>query len=342
MAQITPKGGIEVGTMERPLGYDSRDQSLFVDDDGSGYLLSATNMNSDIHIYKLDETWTKPIELVNTICEGQHRETPSIIKKDGEYYFFSSKASGWYPSQAMYASAENLGGVWTSLREIGNNSTFGAQFNNIQRRGTNHETFGVWSYHWGAQYHHKDPDGNFPRISVAKFNKGYASMDYYRYIEFHDSYGIVPVQNGRNLTLNAPVSTTTVGANLHTASCITDGADMNSSVYFQNSTYPYVLTIDMQKKAKISELNLSTKLVNGSETAYKYTIEGSVDGEHFQTLVDGTDNWQVGFQILPVTDSSAYRYLRLTVLRIINVHNNNPATWADGVYELTAYGMPVE
>lgn len=342
LAQITPKGGIEVGTMERPLGYDSRDQSLFVDDDGSGYLLSATNMNSDIHIYKLDETWTKPVELVNTICKGQHRETPSIIKKDGEYYFFSSKASGWYPSQAMYASAENLGGVWTSLREIGNNSTFGAQFNNIQRRGTNHETFGVWSYHWGAQYHHKDPDGNFPRISVAKFNKGYASMDYYRYIEFHDSYGIVPVQNGRNLTLNAPVSTTTVGANPHTASCITDGADMNSSVYFQNSTYPYVLTIDMQKKAKISELNLSTKLVNGSETAYKYTIEGSVDGEHFQTLVDGTDNWQVGFQILPVTDSSAYRYLRLTVLRIINVHNNNPAAWADGVYELTAYGMPVE
>ena len=119
-------------------------------------------------------------------------------------------------------------------------------------------------------------------------------------------------------------------------------ARSTSSVYFQNSTYPYVLTIDMQKKAKISELNLSTKLVNGSETAYKYTIEGSVDGEHFQTLVDGTDNWQVGFQILPVTDSSAYRYLRLTVLRIINVHNNNPATWADGVYELPAYGMHVE
>lgn len=342
LAQITPKGELEVGTMERPLGHESRDQSLFIDDDGTAYLLSATNMNRDINIYKLDTSWTKPVLLVNTICKGLHRETPAIIKKDGEYYFFSSKASGWYPSQAMYASAENLGGVWTSLREIGNNSTFGAQFNNIQRRGTNHETFGVWSYHWGAQYHHKDPDGNFPRISVAKFNKGYASMDYYRYIEFHDSYGIVPVQNGRNLTLNAPVSTTTVGANPHTASCITDGADMNSSVYFQNSTYPYVLTIDMQKKAKISELNLSTKLVNGSETAYKYTIEGSVDGEHFQTLVDGTDNWQVGFQILPVTDSSAYRYLRLTVLRIINVHNNNPATWADGVYELTAYGMPVE
>ena len=84
--------------MERPLGYDSRDQSLFIDDDGTAYLLSATNMNRDINIYKLDPSWTKPVLLVNTICKGLHRETPAIIKKDGEYYFFSSKASGWYPS----------------------------------------------------------------------------------------------------------------------------------------------------------------------------------------------------------------------------------------------------
>ena len=34
LAQITPKGGIEIGTMERPLGHDSRDQSLFVDGTG--------------------------------------------------------------------------------------------------------------------------------------------------------------------------------------------------------------------------------------------------------------------------------------------------------------------
>ena len=95
LAQITPKGELEVGTMERPLGYDSRDQSLFIDDDGTAYLLSATNMNRDINIYKLDTSWTKPVLLVNTICKGLHRETPAIIKKDGEYYFFSSKASGW-------------------------------------------------------------------------------------------------------------------------------------------------------------------------------------------------------------------------------------------------------
>ena len=31
-------------------------------------------------------------------------------------------------------------------------------------------------------------------------------MDYYRYLEFSDKYGIIPVQNGRNLTLNVPVT----------------------------------------------------------------------------------------------------------------------------------------
>lgn len=94
----------------------------------------------------------------------------------------------------MYTSAADLGGEWTPMREIGNNSTFDAQFNRISTVG---KTCGVWSYHWGAQRKYKTPAGNFPRISIAAFNKRYASMDYYRYLEFSDKYGIIPVQNGK-------------------------------------------------------------------------------------------------------------------------------------------------
>lgn len=342
LAQITPKGKLEVGTMERPLGHDSRDQSLFIDDDNTAYLLSATNTNKDINIYKLDESWTKPVTLVNTICKGLHRETPAIIKKDGEYYFFSSKASGWYPSQTMYTSTTDLAGEWTPIREIGNNTTFDAQFNRISKIGT---TYGVWSYHWGAQRKYKTPDGNFPRISIAAFNKGYASMDYYRYLEFNDDYGIIPVQNGKNLTLNAPVTSAVPGAKGVKADCITDGASLDSSTYFQKSSNaaigtPYMFTIDMQKKARISEINLSTRLVNGSEAAYKYTIEGSLDGKSYKMLVDGRTNWQVGFLILNVEDPTAYRYLRLRIYGVVNVHKGNSAMWADGIYEFTAFGTP--
>ena len=274
LAQITPKGKLEVGTMERPLGHDSRDQSLFIDDDNTAYLLSATNTNKDINIYKLDDSWTKPETLVNTICKGLHRETPAIIKKDGEYYFFSSKASGWYPSQTMYTSTTDLAGEWMPVREIGNNTTFDAQFNRISKVGSN--TYGVWSYHWGAQRKYKTPDGNFPRISIAAFNKGYASMDYYRFVEFNEQYGLIPIQNGKNLTLNTPVKSMVSGVKGIKADCITDGADLDSSSYFQKSSNtptgtPYMFIIDMQKEAKISEINLATRLVNGSEAAYKYT-----------------------------------------------------------------------
>lgn len=344
LAQLTPKGKLEVGTMDRPLGHDSRDQSLFIDDDNTAYLLSATNMNKDINIYRLDDSWTKPISLVNTICEGLHRETPAIIKKDGEYYFFSSKASGWYPSQTVYASASELGGEWTPVREIGNNTTYDAQFNRISMMGT---ISGVWSYHWGAQRKYKTPEGNFPRTSIAAFNKGYASMDYYRYVEFHDEYGIIPVQNGKNLTLNAPVTSAVPGAKGVKADCITDGANLESSAYFQKSSSatvgdPYLFTIDMQKEAKISEINLSTRLVNGSETAYKYMIEGSLDGKSYTMLVDGRTNWQIGFLILNIESPAPYRYLRLRIYDIVNVHQNNSAMWADGIYEFTAFGTPLQ
>lgn len=342
LAQITPKGGVEVGTMERPLGYDSRDQSVFVDDDGTAYLLSATRTNSDINIYRLDETWTKPVSLVNTIFINQHRETPAIIKRDGEYYFFSSKASGWYPSQAMYSSATDLGGIWTTLREIGNNSTFGAQANNIRTYGTERQTFGMWSYHWGAQYDHKDPNGNFPRLSVVSFNKGYASMDYYSYLEFDSKHGIIPVQNGRRLTQNA--STTAIlssGKEETGIAYVTDGADMNSSACFKGGNCPFSLIVDLKQEAQISEINLSTKMVNGSETAYKYTIEGSRDGKEYTMLVDGKDNWLAGFQILRIDDKAPYRYLRLNVSGVVNVHNGNSAMWAEGIYELNVFGASV-
>ena len=61
-------------------------------------------------------------------------------------------------------------------------------------------------------------------------------MDYYRYLEFDEKYGIIPVQNGKNLTLNMPVTSQVSGAKGVKADCITDGADLNSSDFFQKSS----------------------------------------------------------------------------------------------------------
>ena len=342
LATITPKGKIEVGTQERPLGHDSRDQSLFVDDNGTGYLLSATNMNSDINIYQLDPTWTKVVKLVNTICERQHRETPAIIKRDGEYYFFSSKASGWYPSQTMYCSAKTLDGKWTELKEIGNNSTFGAQFNRINTVGKS--SIGVWSYRWGAQFKHKDPTGNFPRISVAAFNKGYASMDFYRYIEMDGDYGLIPVQMGKYVSLGKPVKAAVKNGNGYSADCITDGCSTASAPAYKKGSStsigtPYMLTVDLGKATPLSEIQLSTNMVNGSEAAYKFIIEASSDGSQFKRIVDGTSNILPGFLVLTPNDTTtAYQYVRIRVYGMTNLNTGSSANWADGILELAVFG----
>lgn len=338
LAQITPGGDLEETFADRPLGFESRDQSIFIDDDHTAYILSAANMNEDVNIYMLDETWSKPILLVNTVFKGQHRETPYITKKDGVYYFFSSKASGWYPSQAMYASATDLAGVWTQLKELGNNSSFGSQTNSVSNYGSERMTYGMYSYRWGAQYNHKEPTGNFPRLLFVNFNNGYASMEYYSLLEMHEKHGLIPIQTGRNLTLGKPVTATNTDAEYAPASVVTDGADLNSSPFFKGERLPYSLTIDMEQEAEIAEINFATRLTGGSETAYKYTIEASVDGKNYKPIVDNMDNWQVGFHILKVEDKNPYRYLRLNVYEILNVHNNNSAEWADGIYEITAFG----
>ena len=58
-------------------------------------------------------------------------------------------------------------------------------------------------------------------------------MDYYRYLEFSDKHGIIPVQNGKNLTLNMPVTSTVTGAKGVKADCVTDGVSLESSAFFQ-------------------------------------------------------------------------------------------------------------
>lgn len=68
-------------------------------------------------------------------------------------------------------------------------------------------------------------------------------MDYYRYLEFNDNYGIIPVQNGKNLTLNVPVTSAVSGAKGVKADCITDGASLDSSTYFQKFKCYYRYTL---------------------------------------------------------------------------------------------------
>jgi hypothetical protein len=109
-----------------PLGYESRDMTVFQDTDGSAYLISAAAVNYDLNIYKLSDDYTRIDKLV-TVLQGYHREAPAIAKRGSTYFLLTSGASGWNPNQAAYFTATSLAGPWSGPTRFGHNYTYNSQ-----------------------------------------------------------------------------------------------------------------------------------------------------------------------------------------------------------------------
>jgi hypothetical protein len=340
LGSITPGGDMEITFDDRPFGNESRDQSIFTDTDGKIYVLGSTL--TDIGIYRLDEDYTEPVEFLGLFFQDQRRETPSIIHVGNTYYFFSSSQSGWYPSQAAYATASNIGGPWSSLREIGNSATFGSQYNSVKEQGTLRQTYALYAYRWAAQWSHSETEGDRKMLMTLSLSGGEcAAAEFFSKVEYYPDYGLVGVQPGRNLSRGMHAISVPSGA--ANPGKITDGADMAGSGYFTGgSTFPYSVVIDLKNPAVLKEAHTTVRMVGGSEGAFQYVIAGSADNSNWTTLVDQPSNWRPGFLLDKITDAGQYRYVKLTVNGIINVNNNNSATWADGIIELAVFGAPAD
>jgi len=84
------------------------DMGTFQDTDGSGYIL--------VHggeIYKLSDDFKSVTEKVNeNITSGF--ESPTMLKKDGLYYFIGSHLTSWEKNDNYYYTANSLKGPWQS------------------------------------------------------------------------------------------------------------------------------------------------------------------------------------------------------------------------------------
>lgn len=111
----------------RPFGNMSRDCTLYKDDDGTAYFLSAARENYDMMLYKLSDDYLDAKVQMATLWPGGHREAPALAKR-GEYYFLmTSGCTGWAPNQAKFAFSKSMKGPWSALQEIGNSNTFNTQ-----------------------------------------------------------------------------------------------------------------------------------------------------------------------------------------------------------------------
>jgi len=106
-------GKFEYKSSFRPLGFESRDQGVFVDEDNKGYLLTEDRKNGlRIDLLADDYLTVKSA----TYVWKEKIESPTIIKKNGVYFMFGSKLTGWDANDNVYSTATKLSGPWSGWK----------------------------------------------------------------------------------------------------------------------------------------------------------------------------------------------------------------------------------
>jgi hypothetical protein len=122
----TPDGDFIYHGSFNPMGYDSRDCTLY-EENGKMYFISSSRRNLDLHVYLLADDYLNVAKLVNVLFSNELREAPAFINKDGKVLLITSGCSGWAPNQAKFSIADSIEGVFTVNENIGNENTYLSQ-----------------------------------------------------------------------------------------------------------------------------------------------------------------------------------------------------------------------
>lgn len=99
----------------------ARDMNLFVEEDGTAYIIYSSEENLTMYISRLNEEYTyldvPPEEAVHgkdfvRLFPGAQREAPAVFYRGGSYYMMTSGATGWAPNRARYYRADFILGTW--------------------------------------------------------------------------------------------------------------------------------------------------------------------------------------------------------------------------------------
>ncbi len=108
----SPAGAYEYLGSFAPHNSDSRDMTVFRDDDGKAYLLHASEWNATLYIGELSSDYGHTTGRFTKNFPKAYREAPAVFKRKDKYYLLTSGCTGWDPNPAEYAVAENILGPW--------------------------------------------------------------------------------------------------------------------------------------------------------------------------------------------------------------------------------------
>lgn len=102
---------------DKEKGQMSRDMNLFVDDDGTGYLIYTSEENRTLHISRLSDDYLSTTGQFVRVFPNRYMEAAAVFKAHGKYFFVGSGCTGWAPNAARSAVADHMFGPW---KELGN------------------------------------------------------------------------------------------------------------------------------------------------------------------------------------------------------------------------------
>lgn len=111
----SPVGPFVLKTVIRPNGQESRDMTVFKDDDGVAYLVHNKDGNRTLNIARLTDDYEDVDGYFVSVLVDQIREAPALCKHKGKYYMVTSGCTGWKPNGALYAESDFITGSWHLL-----------------------------------------------------------------------------------------------------------------------------------------------------------------------------------------------------------------------------------
>ena len=188
----------------RPLNQMSRDITLFKDDDGTAYMISASNENQDLHVYRLTADYRGIDAQVQNLWQGQSREAPAMFKRDSVYFLLTSRATGWAPNQQAYGTSTSVTGNWSGLKDVGDSTTFGSQTAYVLPvQGAGHTSYLYMGDRWGNSMGGTVNDSQYVWLPLAFPTKTTMSMEYFPQVTLTAKKGTVTGVGGPWETLTA-------------------------------------------------------------------------------------------------------------------------------------------
>ena len=131
----TPTGPYQYLGSFRPNGWECRDLTLFLDQQGTAYVIFASDSNRSLAIVQLTDDYLQPTSLASkhfvALTKHGGREAPAMFAFRNQYGLITSGCTGWQPNAAEFATAPHPFGPWTvhgnPCRGQNAEVTFGAQ-----------------------------------------------------------------------------------------------------------------------------------------------------------------------------------------------------------------------